>query len=320
MKNKKVRKHDELTEEYRPRLFKDIIGQSEAIKQIRSALEHRTLSHAIMLTGPSGCGKTTLARILKDKLGCTKFDYVEVNAADARGIQMVREISERINTSAIGKCRVWCIDEAHAMTSEAKVALLKVLENAPQHAYIILCTTEPQKLLRTIVTRCIEIKLGSLSGEDIRTLINNIAANELGGGSKGVDDDVLDRIVEVAEGSARKAVKVFQQIMHLKSSEEMLAAVELTDARRVAFDLVKALIPFKGRPEWNEVKKVLEAIKDEDPEGIRRLVISVCGSHMVKGNALAGKSRFVFECFRDNYYDTNRIGLIASCWDAVHSK
>ena len=205
-------KPTELYLKYRPQRLGDVFGQDAALNVIK-ALKGRIPS-AVLLTGPSGCGKTTIGRILATKLKCTGGDFLEINAAKERGIDMVRDMSMRIGLAPMrSPCRVWLIDEAHALTKDAQSALLKMLEDTPSHAYIFLATTDPQKLTNTIRTRCTEIKCKAINGETMTKLLESVVKAE----STEVEEDVLDAIVESADGSARKALVIAARISSVRS-------------------------------------------------------------------------------------------------------
>src|ERR1700682_2127212 len=111
----------ELYRKHRPGNFKGLLGQSDAVKQLQSMLVEDKIPHALILSGHTGCGKTTTARILKKRLNCSDMDFSEINAAESRGIDTIREINQRKGLSAIGgKCRIYLLDEAHKLTSDAQ--------------------------------------------------------------------------------------------------------------------------------------------------------------------------------------------------------
>lgn len=312
----------ELVDKYRPRKLSQIIGQETAVKTITNWIQKEEIPKVTLFTGPSGCGKTTMCRILKKVLKCVGSDYKELNASIERGIDTIREIRNHVNAYGInGDSRVWVIDEAHGLTKDAQNSLLKVMEDAtegrPDHAYFMLCTTEPTKLLKTVMTRCNEVKIKAVKEKDLCRLLASVIEQEMDS-KEYPPDEVLERIAECSEGSPRKALKILQQVINLSTVDEMMEAIQASDYRNAAFDLVKVLIPFKGKPQWNQVAKVLNGLKDEDPEGIRRLILSVCRSHMLKGGPLAFRAFAVYGHFQDAYYETGITGLVASCFGAAN--
>jgi DNA polymerase-3 subunit gamma/tau len=155
----------------RPTTFGEVVGQPRAVAQLTQMGRDDRRPHLLLFVGPSGCGKTTLARIVRRKLRCGEADFMEVNAANNRGIDMVRDIEQRIGLAPIdGDCRVWLIDEAHALTPDAQGAFLKILEEPPSHVYFMLATTDPQKLKPTIRTRATEIVVYPVPPDDLAGL------------------------------------------------------------------------------------------------------------------------------------------------------
>ena len=206
----------ELYRRYRPTSFKQLIGQDDVVKSLVDLGKRNAIPHCILLTGPSGCGKTTTARILRKKLKCGDADYCEVNAAESRGIDMVRGIQQRMMLAPIaGDCRVWCIDESHKISSDGMSAMLKMLEDTPSHVYFLLATTNPEKLLPTIKTRATEIKLKLLSPEGIEHLIKRTAKSE----GVQLSEDVVISIQTHAEGSARKALVLLHAVIGIENED-----------------------------------------------------------------------------------------------------
>ena len=118
---------------FRPKTLKSVLGQEGPVNSLQRFIDRNTIPHCILFTGPSGCGKTTIGRILKTHLNCGDADWLEINSADFKGIDTVREIRRSINLSPIsGDCRIWFIDEAHKLTNDA--CLLHAGDNRPAEA------------------------------------------------------------------------------------------------------------------------------------------------------------------------------------------
>ena len=307
----------ELTDRSRPQKLADLRGQTEAVTILQAMSESGKIPHALLFSGPSGCGKTTCARIVSRLVKAKGLDYQELNAASSRGIDTVREIQTKLGYSPLhGKAKLWVIDEAHQLTKDAQSALLKITEDIPDHVYFILCTTDPAKLLGTLKNRFTEIKVRSISALDMSSYLTALAKKE----GINADKEAIDRIVAIADGSMRKAVSTLDKIRTLKKKSEMLDAIQSSESRQDVFELVKALMPFKGGCNWNDVKTCIERMGDEEPEGVRRLVIAICGTHMLKGGPMAKRARIVFDSFQYNLFDTGKSGLIAACYDVVFGK
>jgi DNA polymerase-3 subunit gamma/tau len=306
----------ELYRRYRPSNLNEIIGQPEAVSALKKMISQRKIPHAILFSGPSGVGKTTISRILKEELQCSNTDYSEINCATERGIDMVRDIEQGMRLSPMqGKCRIYLLDEAHQLTrrsgGDAQTAILKLLEDTPSHVYFILCTTHPNQLLKTIQTRCTPIHLSALPSKAITELITKVAKKE----KIGLTEEVIERLTECAEGSARKALVLLHKIMGLEDEDERLNAIGSSDAQKQAIDLVKALI--QPYCKWAEIARVLKSI-DEEPEEVRRLVLAYCSSVILSGGKLAPRAYLIVRSFEANFYDSGRAGLVAACWDVVN--
>jgi DNA polymerase III gamma/tau subunit len=304
-------KATELYRIHRPSAFKYVIGQEEAVRVLSEYVTQNRVPHAILFTGPSGCGKTTLARILQSKLECGDQDFVEINCADIRGIDGVREIRSRMQLHPIdGKSRIWLIDECHQLTKDAQNALLKMLEDTPDHVYFLLATTDPAKLLKTIVTRCTEIKVKELSRPHLITLLEYVCDKE----GITLDEEVTDRLVEHSEGSARKALVLLQQIMDLSSPEERLAAIKSSDHKSKGIAIAKALC--SPRCTWKELAPIVKSV-DDDPETVRHIVLGYMNAIMLSGGALTERAFAIADIFQHNFYDSKKAGLTLACYAAT---
>ena len=299
----------ELHLEERPISLKQVVGQNDACRQLVAlAKSDEGIPHCLLFTGPSGCGKTTLARITRDRLHCGDADFAEVNAADSRGIDMVRSIASRVGLAPIsGDVRVWLIDECHALTGDAQGAFLKLLEEPPDHVYFMLATTNPTKLRRTIRTRCTEIAVKAISEPELAKLVARVA------GDRGVTltSAVAAKLAEVAEGSARKALVLLQQVMGIADEANQLAVLERADAKQAAIELARAILARKG---WPAVAAILRNC-DEEPESIRWMMLSYF-TKVALGGRGNDAAVAVMEEFQDNFYDSKKAGLVIACYRA----
>lgn len=304
----------ELYKKYRPQRLEDVVGQAVAVRTLKS---FKDVPHAILFHGPSGCGKTTLARIMATRLGCVPdnaFDYSEINCGIVEsGLEMAREIDRGTSGGAlVGKARIWVLDEVQSLSRArfAQEALLKVLEEVPRHVYFMLCTTDPKKVLTAIRNRCTEIAVKPIPSKELRAVLADVAGRE----KAKVTDELLDKIVDFAAGSARRALVELEKALGIDDPDERLAAIGAAGAERAAFDLVRVLMPWKGKPQWSEVAQVLKDIEDQEPEGLRLLLLASARSMLLKnGSPLA---YLVIDCLREALFDNGgKAVLAARCWE-----
>lgn len=301
----------ELYKKYRPKRLKRVFGQEIACKKLAAFIEDKDVPHTILFTGPAGTGKTTLARIVSHELGCGKSDFQELNTADFRGIDSVRDVRMRIGSAPIsGDCRVWLMDECHKLTNDAQNAFLKMLEDTPEHVYFMLATTEPERLIKTLRSRATQINLKALSRTCIKDLLKYVMKKE----SLKIPKSVINKITEYCEGSARSALVSLHSCSKLEEEEDMLEALQPPITEKRAIEIARLLINPKAR--WGVLCKVLRDAKDEDPEGLRWMVLGYTKAVMSSGKNPVGCYK-VIEAFRDNFYDSKWAGFIAACWEVI---
>jgi DNA polymerase III gamma/tau subunit len=304
---------NELYKRYRPKTLKGMVGQEGAIASLTKMIEGKRVPHCLLFTGPSGTGKTTIARALSTVLECGPQDLFEINSADFKGIDMVRDIRHHIGFRPMsGSTRVWIIDECHKLTGDAQHAFLKILEDTPTHSYFMLCTTDPQKLIKTIHSRASEVKLTAISPAALKKLLRRVIELE----KMEVVDDVVDEIISVSDGGARKALVILDQVGRLEGEEAQMAAIQATTINKdLAISLARALINTKST--WKEVATILKGI-EEDPEGIRYLVLGYARSVLL--NSGMPQAFKVIDIFSSNFYDSKQAGLAAACWEVINTK
>lgn len=297
----------EIYKKHRPKYLKDIVGQNTTVVLLEVLLKNG-FPQSIMLCGNSGCGKTTIARILKSELGCSDRDFTEINAADSRGIDTIRDIKATMGLCPVeGKRKIWLIDEAHKLTGDAQTALLKTLEDTPRHCNFMLATTHPDKLLPTIRTRCTEIRVVPISQDHMGSLLLKVCKKE----KKEISQEVVSRIIEVSEGSARKALVVLESIIGLESEEEQLKVILSSEGKRQSIELCRVLL--NPRSQWKEVTKILENL-EEEPEQLRWMVLGYCASVLLKGGKMADRAYAIINSFESNFFDSKKAGLVAACY------
>ena len=229
----------ELYRKYRPSTLDEMVGNEATIKSLKKELENG--SHVFLFTGNAGCGKTTLARIIAKEVGAGELSIREINSADNRGIDTAREVMEqmRFNPSD-GDALVWILDEVHMITSAGQNAFLKALEDTPSHCYFFLCTTNPEKLIAPLKTRCSIINVKPLEDKEMQFLLKRTCRAE---GVK-LNPEIIEKIISIADGGSRKALKLLAKVLYLDSDEERLEVLKSDDVAesQETIELCRALL------------------------------------------------------------------------------
>lgn len=302
---------EEWYKKHRPTKLKHVVGNQETVASLMKMLKEGTLPHAILLTGPSGNGKTTLGRIIRMGLGCHDHAYHEVNSSNFRGIDTIRDIEKQCQLHPLaGPVEVWLLDEAHKLTNDAQNGILKIMEDTPPHVYFIVCTSEPQKLIKAIQTRCRSLPVKSLSDKELREVMTRVAEAE----EYSPTQDVLDAIVDKCEGSARTALVMLEHASTLTEEQALESIQNHKNVENEAIDLCRAIMQKKG---WKTVAGILENLKGE-AESIRRNVLGYARTCLIKNGDWQAYN--VICSFEKAFYDSGDAGLARASYEAVNAK
>jgi DNA polymerase III subunit gamma/tau len=228
---------------WRPKNFDEVVGQDHVTKTLKNAIRAQKIAHAYLFAGPQGVGKTSCARILAKALNCEKgptenpcgvcapcqeiaegrsLDVIEIDGASNRGIDEIRTLRDNVKFSPLnGRVKVYIIDEVHMLTSEAFNALLKTLEEPPPYVKFIFATTQPQKVLSTILSRCQRFDFVRVAHLKITEKLREIVKAE----KLNIADDVLFSIAKAADGSLRDAESILDQLISFASKDIQLSDV-----------------------------------------------------------------------------------------------
>ncbi len=246
-----------LYRKYRPKTFKEVEGQEHVVKTLQGALSLGRVSHAYLFAGPRGSGKTTIARLLAKALNCEKetedscdkcdfclaanmgtgIDLIELDAASQTGVDNIRDLKESVRSAPLqGKYKIYIIDEVHMLSRAAFNAFLKTLEEPPSHAIFILATTEPYKVLPTVLSRVQRFDFKRLAVNQIINKLNKIVKIE----EIKVPEEVLSIVALNADGSLRDAESDLAKLISFVGTE-----VKLEDAQNLL-----GIIPFNLHEEF----------------------------------------------------------------------
>jgi DNA polymerase III subunit gamma/tau len=251
-----------------------------------------------------------MARIIKNELGCSDRDFFEYNSANVRGIDTIREIGMNCRFApSKGPVKIYLLDEAHKMTNDAQNALLKLLEDTPTHVRFILATTDPDKLLKTIKTRCSTYQVGSLPRVKLLQLMKRVCDQE----KVDVSSEVLKRIADVSRGGPRQALVLLDQVMDIADEELAIQAVIDNSVDEVkVLELCRILM--KPRKSWKEVADMIRSLENVEVENSRYAILGYLSSVLL--NKEDERVLAMIEIFTPSWMYSGRAGLVASCFMA----
>lgn len=305
--------YEVLTQKWRPHRFSDVVGQEHVITTLKNQLLNDRIGHAYLFSGPRGTGKTTVARILAKAVNCqnreletefshektaepcnkcetclaifnsTSFDVTEMDAASNRGIDEIRSLREKVKlVPSLCQYKVYIIDEAHMLTTEAFNALLKTLEEPPEHVIFILITTERHRILKTILSRCQDFEFHFLSHSQITSHLKKLCCSE----DFSVTDDGLELIAQKSEGCLRDAQNLLEQLFAASGQNKEL---DLDDVSRLL-----------GFGSISLLNSLIEQLIDQNIQDCLKLV-----------NQLAEQGADLSQCLRSLITDFRSLRLLS---------
>ena len=275
---------------HRPLDFSQVVGQGHVVRTLSNAIDQDRVAHAYLFAGPRGTGKTSMAKILAKSLNCEKgptttpclvcescrtihdataIDVIEMDAASHRGIDDIREIRDKVVLRPVlGRYKIYIVDEAHMLTKEASNAVLKTLEEPPDHAIFVLCTTEMQAMLPTIRSRCQRFAFHRPTHAETSELLNRIATAE----GIEIDDAAITMVARAGGGSFRDAVSLLDQL-------------QTACSQQITADDARALL---GTADEEMLFRALDLVAAGDAAGSLRLVDELAESGADLGSVTAG--------------------------------
>lgn len=252
--------HTTLYRKYRPKNFKEILGQDHIVSVLEASIKQSKIAHAYLFSGSRGTGKTSIARIVANELGCAGEDIYEIDAASNRGIDDIRELRDSVHTLPFrSPYKIYIIDEVHMLTKDAFNALLKTLEEPPSHVIFILATTEKEKVLETIISRCQVFDFKKSSQAILRNLTKSVAKKE----GYTIDSGSVEIIALLGDGSYRDALGMLQKVMSYstdkKITQEETERITGAPSGKVVIEFLKALIEKNANDAISLIRKIEES-------------------------------------------------------------
>ena len=269
-----------LYRKYRPKKFSDVVGQNIIVTTLENSIKNSRISHAYLFAGPRGTGKTTIAKIFARAVNCLNYkneiceecknclysvqkecmDIIEIDAASNNGVDEIRELRNKIKILPSElKYKVYIIDEVHMLSIGAFNALLKTLEEPPEHVIFILATTDPQKIPNTIISRCQTFQFKKISSLDITALLKKISVEE----SIDVDEKVLQSIAISSDGGLRDAIGLLDKLSSYKDGRILYNDFLVMNGQITSEDLEK----FEDTILFYNANEMLEQIERYYNEG-----------------------------------------------------
>lgn len=267
---------------YRPTTFEEVAGQQHIVKTLKNALATGKIAHAYLFAGPRGTGKTTMAKLLAKALNCehgmgcqcneckncvainegSHPDVLELDAASNNGVDEIRELIDKVKYGTIlGRYKVYIIDEVHMLSAGAFNALLKTLEEPPEHVIFILATTEPHKILPTILSRCQRYDFSKVSEEDIRSRVKVVLEKE----NISYNEEAINLIISLADGGMRDALSILDQVLAYSGNkldvEDILDIFSL-ESTEEKMNLLKSISQGDASDVLKRLKKYIEKSTD----------------------------------------------------------
>jgi DNA polymerase-3 subunit gamma/tau len=316
--------YQSLYRRYRPQTFSDIRGQEHVVKALRNAVRDDRVGHAYLLSGPRGTGKTTAARVLAKVLNCenpvdgepdgtcdsclsieagTSFDLHELDAASNNKVDDIRDLLSKVALGTPGRTKVYLLDEVHMLTSGAENALLKTLEEPPDHVVFILATTEPHKVVSTIRSRTQQLELTLIPADQMAELVREVATDA----GLQIDDAAVGHVVKVGGGSARDTLSALDQVV---------AAGGVADVDTSTADLLEAMATQTPGMALQAIEAATS--RGADPRRIgENFVDALRTVFLVKMNATPARLSEPERALADNYIQRLSPAVITRSLEAV---
>lgn len=305
-----------LYNKYRPKKLSEVVGQEAVIESLEGILSRKE-QQSFLFTGPAGTGKTSIARIVARMLGCKLKDRLEIDGATYTGIDDMRKVQDiiRYRPFGDGEKRAVIGDEVHRLSQQAWDSLLKAVEEPPAHVIWLFCTTNPDKIPKTIRTRCATLALKEIPDNDLHDLVSKVAQAE----NIQIPEQVMGLIVREARGSARQAITNLEVCRGItdrgKAAQLLKTVLETTEV----VDLCRFLL--KGGS-WKMAMRLVSKLEGQEPEGIRRIVCAYM-TKVLQGSSTDKEACYVLnilDAFSSPYLDRDGSSLLVSIGKVLYNE
>lgn len=325
--------HNMLAVKFRPKKFEEVLGQQHVVGPIKNAIKTKDMSHVILLHGPSGVGKTTIARIIAMSVNCqnqkdgepccvcssckrieseNSMDLLEFDAATNGGVNEIREIQAQVQAASLStRFRVFIIDEAHMLTNQAANALLKTLEEPPKNVIFILATTEPNKLLQTIRSRCQQHALSPLRLSEARDCLNKIAKSL----NIEFEQSALDLMCRASRGGMRSAIQFLEKAIGSDQKKKITLADVTETFGAVSFMM---LFSFFTHIISGEISKVIVYIDTILQDGVSISIFWAEFQQFLRGFNFAKQIKDIAKLENLLQYDTASLNKVLEISDTLN--
>lgn len=278
---------------YETNELNSILGNENNKTILNGFLKQDKIPQVYLLSGDYGCGKSLIAKLYSKILDC---NIHELNASSDRGIDEIRKLLDNCNFKSLdGKPKSYIIEECHQLPKLSQEAFLTTLQEPPKDTYFFFCTTEKNKMINTLISRCKQLEVKRVGARELYPYLIAISIKE----NNEINKSVARKITETSKGHVRDALQILEMALQFKDENKQIeiASKEIEEQKNV-IDLCRLLLK---NDTWNNVTIILKQLQNENPEGIRKIIISYMGKVLLNGDNI--KAALIIEALQNPIYD-----------------